>query len=177
MAVRKIRIYGSSILRAKAQPVMEVTLQTKKLIKDMAETMYENEGVGLAANQVGVSEQIMIVDVGQGLLVFINPLIEESWEEEVGEEGCLSIPDISVEVKRAGKIKVKGWDEEGREIKIEADGFLARAIQHEVDHLNGIFITDRISFLRRQLIGSQLKRLEGHSGRAGVDPGKHHSPL
>ena len=162
MAVRKIRIYRDPILREKAQPVTEVTPETKKLIKDMAETMYENEGLGLAANQIGISEQIMIVDVGKGLLVLINPRVRESRGEESVEEGCLSLPDIRVEVRRAKKIKVRGLNEEGRKIEIEAEGLLARAIQHEIDHLNGILITDRTSFARRQLISSQLKRLKGH---------------
>ncbi len=177
MAVREIRTYGDSILREKTQPVTEVTPQTKKLIKDMAETMYENEGVGLAANQIGIGKQIMTVDVGEGLLALINPRVMESRGEESVEEGCLSLPDIKVEVRRAKKIKVRGLNEEGREIEIAAGGFLARAIQHEIDHLNGILITDRISLARRQLLRSRLKRLEGHSGRAGVGPGKHHSLL
>ncbi|MCD5401381.1 peptide deformylase [candidate division NPL-UPA2 bacterium] len=159
MAVRKIRIYGDPILREKAHPVKEVNPQTKKLIKDMAETMYENKGLGLAANQIGIGEQVMTVDVGEGLLVLINARVMESRGEESVEEGCLSLPDIKVEVKRAKKIKVRGLDEEGRGIEIEAEGLLARAIQHEIDHLNGILIADRISFVRRQLISSQLKRL------------------
>lgn len=163
MAVRKIRVYGDPILREKTQLVGEVTPQTKKLIKDMTETMYENEGLGLAANQIGIGKQIMTVDVGQGLLVLINPRIMESCGEESAEEGCLSLPDIKVEVKRARKIKVRGLNEEGGRIEIEAEGLLARAIQHEIDHLNGMLIADRISFVRRQLIGSQLKKLERRS--------------
>ncbi len=159
MAVRKIRIYGDPILREKAQSVAEVTPETQKLIKEMAETMYENEGLGLAANQIGIGKQIMTVDVGQGLLVLINPRVGESGGEESAEEGCLSLPGIKVEVKRAKKIKVRGRDEEGREVEIEAEGLLARAIQHEIDHLNGILITDRISLARRQLINPQLKKL------------------
>lgn len=158
--MRKIKIYGDPILREKAQPVLEVTPQIKKLIKDMAEIMYENEGLGLAANQIGIGKQIMTVDVGQGLLALINPRIEESCGEESVEEGCLSLPNIKIRVKRAKMIKVRGLNERGRKIKIEAEGLLARAIQHEIDHLNGILITDRISLARRQLISSQLKKLK-----------------
>lgn len=158
--VREIRIYGDPVLREKAHPVRELNPQTKKLIEDMAETMYGNEGVGLAANQIGIGEQIMTVDVGEGLLILVNPRVMESCGEESAQEGCLSLPDIKVEVRRARKIKVRGLNEEGKEIEMEAGGLLARAIQHEIDHLNGILITDRIGFARRQLINSRLKRLE-----------------
>ncbi len=165
MTVREIRIYGDPILREKAHPVTEVNLQTKKLIEDMAETMYENEGVGLAANQIGVNEQIMTVDVGQGLLVLLNPRILNSSGEESAEEGCLSLPDIKVKVERATGINVRGLNEEGIEIEMEVEGLLARAIQHEIDHLNGMLITDRISFARNQLLSSQLNRLEARGSR------------
>ena len=165
MTVKEIRIYGDPILIGKAQPVKEVNPRTKELIKDMTETMYENEGVGLAANQIGVDAQIMTVDVGEGLLVLINPRVMESCGEDSAEEGCLSLPDIKVAVSRARKIKVRGLNEEGREIEIETEGLLARAIQHEIDHLNGVLITDRIGFARRHLISSQLKRLKKRSGR------------
>jgi peptide deformylase len=163
MAVREIRIYGDPGLRKKAHSVKEVNSQTKSLIKDMVETMHENRGVGLAANQVGAEEQVMIVDTGEGLLVLINPRVVNSSGEESDVEGCLSLPDIRVGVRRAKKIDVRGLNEEGEEFDIETEGFLSRAIQHEMDHLNGILITDRISLARRQLIKSQLKRLEERS--------------
>ncbi len=163
MTVREIRIYGDPVLRKKAHPVKEVNSQTKSLIKDMVETMHENRGVGLAANQVGVEEQVMIVDTGEGLLALINPRIVDSSGEESAEEGCLSLPDIRVGVRRAKKIGVRGLNEEGKEIDIETEGFLSRAIQHEMDHLNGILITDRISLARKQLLKSQLKRLQERS--------------
>lgn len=163
MAVREIRIYGDPVLRKKAHPVKEVNSQTKNLIKDMVETMHENRGVGLAANQVGVEEQVMIVDTGEGLLALINPRVVNSSGEESAEEGCLSLPDIRVGVRRAKKIGVRGLNEEGKEIDMETEGFLSRAIQHELDHLNGILITDRISLARKQLIKSQLKKLQERS--------------
>ena len=163
MAVREIRVYGDPVLRKKAHPVREVSSETKRLIKDMVETMHENRGVGLAANQIGVDEQVMIVDTGKGLLALINPRIVNSSGEKSAEEGCLSLPDIRVGVRRAEKIGVRGLNEEGKEINIETEGFLSRAIQHEMDHLNGILITDRISLARRQLIKSQLKKLQERS--------------
>jgi peptide deformylase len=163
MAVREIRIYGDPGLRKKAYPVKEVNSQTKRLIKDMVETMHENRGVGLAANQIGVDKQVMIVDAGEGLLALINPRVVDSSGEESDEEGCLSLPDIRVGVRRAKKIGIRGLNEEGEEIDIETEGFLSRAIQHEMDHLNGILIIDRISLARRQLIKSQLKRLQERS--------------
>ena len=143
MAVREIRICGDPILREKAHSVREARPGMKELIKDMAETMYENEGVGLAANQIGVDERVLTVDVGEGLLVLINPRIVDSSGEESVEEGCLSLPGLKVEVRRARKVKVRGLNEEGREIEIEAEGLLARAIQHEIDHLDGVLIADR----------------------------------
>lgn len=143
MAVREIRIGGDPILREKAHSVREASPGMRGLIKDMAETMYENEGVGLAANQIGVDERVLTVDVGEGLLVLINPRIVDSSGEESVEEGCLSLPGLKVEVRRARKVKVRGLNEEGREIEIEAEGLLARAIQHEIDHLDGVLIADR----------------------------------
>ncbi|NOX97748.1 MAG: peptide deformylase [Nitrospirae bacterium] len=163
MAMREIKIYGDPILREKTCLVREITPRTKELIKDMAETMYGSKGVGLAANQIGVDAQIMTVDVGRGLLVLVNPRVLSSFGEESAEEGCLSLPDIRVGVRRAAKVKVEGLNEEGKEVEIEAEGLLARAIQHEIDHLNGILITDRISLARRHLLSSHLKKLEGSS--------------
>ena len=133
----------------------------------MAEIMYKEEGIGLAANQIGIDRQIMTVDTGKGLLVLINPQVMESYGEESAEEGCLSLPDIRVQVKRAQEIIVGGLNEEGKKIKIKTGGLLARAIQHEIDHLNGILIIDRISFVRRQLISSRLKELERDNGQIG----------
>lgn len=148
------------MLREKARAVAEVTDEVRNLIKGMAGTMYENKGIGLAAPQVGVKSRVIVVDGGQGLLALINPQILSSLDEELAEEGCLSLPEITIEVKRAKKIRVKGLSEEGKNIEIEAEGLLARAIQHEVDHLNGILMIDRISYARRQLLRSQLKKLE-----------------
>ncbi|MCD5390531.1 peptide deformylase [candidate division NPL-UPA2 bacterium] len=158
----EIRKYGDPVLREKARAVAEVTDEVRELIKDMAGTMYENKGIGLAAPQVGVKSRVIVVDGGQGLLALINPEILSSPEagEELAEEGCLSLPEITVEVKRARKIRVKGLSEKGKNIETEAEGLLARAIQHEVDHLNGILMIDRISYARRQLLRSQLKKLE-----------------
>jgi len=161
--VRGIRIYGDPILRKKTHLVREVTPQVRELIKEMAGIMYGNGGIGLAANQIGIDTQIMTVDVGEGLLVLINPHIVNNSGEESVEEGCLSLPDIRVGVKRAAKVTVRGLNAEGEEVEIEAEGLLARAIQHEADHLKGILITDRIGLARRQLLRTQLKKLEKHA--------------
>ena len=157
----EIKIYPDAVLRNPSKPVMNLDGQVIKLIDAMAETMYCNRGIGLAAPQLGSLNQIMIANLGEGLLTLINPQIMELKGEESisGEEGCLSVPGITVEIKRNKKIVVKGTDREGKEVFIEAEDLLARVIQHEIDHLNGILIIDRISKVRRQLISGKLKEL------------------
>lgn len=142
-----IRKIGDPVLRTKSKEVSEVTDKTKELLENMAETMYAASGVGLAAPQVGILQQIVVIDVGDehGLVQLINPVItEQSNEKEILEEGCLSIPDRNGEVIRSKKVTVKALNREGKEIKIRADGYMARAIQHEVDHLNGILFIDKV---------------------------------
>ena len=146
----KIKIYGNPILRSKAQVVTEITGELRELIKDMFETMRQNNGVGLAATQVGVKQRVIVTDAGEEPLVIINPEIVNRRGEEIAEEGCLSFPGIKANIKRAKNITAKGLNENGEEIVLEATGILARVIQHEVDHLNGILIVDRMSPAERE---------------------------
>ena len=129
------------------------------LIKDMAETMYADSGVGLAAPQVGVSKRIILVDGEEdGLIVLINPMIIKSEGEAVAEEGCLSIPGIYSQVKRASKVTVKALNENGDPIEITKEALTARALQHEIDHLDGILFVDRIGRMERQMLLNKLKK-------------------
>ena len=144
MAIRIIRKDEDPILRKKAKKVEKINERVETLIKDMRETMYDADGVGLAATQVGVLKRIILVDVGEGLLEMINPEILESCGEEVDEEGCLSLPGVNGVVPRPEAVTVKGLNPEGQEIIIEAKNLFARAICHEIDHLNGVLFTDRM---------------------------------
>jgi len=159
MAVREIRILGDPVLRTPAEPVAEVDDEVRQLIDDMLETMYDADGVGLAAPQVGVSRRVIVIDVREpdvAPFALVNPVIVERADEvERGEEGCLSIPGLRDIVERSAKVVVEGLDRDGLPRRIEAEGLLARALQHEVDHLDGILFIDRISPLKRQML---LKR-------------------
>ena len=144
MAIRNIRINGDEVLRKKCKVVTEITPRTLKLIKDMAETMYEADGVGLAAPQVGILQRIFVIDVfdDYGLRVFINPEILEVSGTQLGEEGCLSVPGEAAEVERPNYVKVKAINEKGEEFILEATELLARAILNENAHLNGKLFID-----------------------------------
>lgn len=144
MALRNIVNYKKSdILRKKSRYVDNIDKRTLQLIDDMVETMYKENGVGLAAPQVGVLKRVIVVDIGNGLIKLINPEIIEQEGEQQDIEGCLSIPNIIGEVIRPYKVKIKGLNENGEEIEIEATELLARAFCHEVDHLNGILFIDK----------------------------------
>jgi peptide deformylase len=144
MAIRIIVKQPDPVLREKAKPVPAVTPNIQKLLTDMAETMYDAPGVGLAAPQIGISKRVIVIDVGDehGLIEMVNPEIMEAAGEQFGPEGCLSIPNLQGDVRRKDRIKVKGLDRNGKEYVIEAAGFLSRAFQHEIDHLNGVLFTD-----------------------------------
>ena len=147
------------ILRQKSKEAKEVTQDMKELIEDMAETMKESQGVGLAAPQVGVLRRIIIVKTQDGPQAFVNPkIIRKSKKKETEEEGCLSLPGIRLEIKRAKEVEVEALDKEGREIKIKVQDLTARIIQHEIDHLDGILFIDRIPFWRRWKIGRKLSK-------------------
>lgn len=144
MAIRNIRKNGDEVLRKKCKPVKEITQRTLKLLDDMADTMYEADGVGLAAPQVGILQRIFVIDVydDHGLRVFINPEILEVSGSQVGEEGCLSIPNEFEDVERPSYVKVKALNEKGEEFILEGTDLLARAILHENDHLEGKLFID-----------------------------------
>lgn len=142
MAVYQIVEIGSDVLRERAMEVKDVTPSITKLLDNMADTMYDAKGVGLAAPQIGVSKRVIVVDIGEGLIELINPVFLEKAGEECDEEGCLSIPGVTGEVCRAASVKVEGLNRQGELQVIEAEGYLARALQHEVDHLNGILFVD-----------------------------------
>ncbi|NLM10690.1 MAG: peptide deformylase [Clostridiaceae bacterium] len=145
MAIREIRKKGDEVLRKKSKPVKEINDRTNQLIDDMLETMYNAEGVGLAAPQVGILRRICVIDVGEGPIVLINPeKIEESAEQIQAAEGCLSIPGIYGEVKRPERVVVKALDREGKSFTVEGTGMLARALCHEMDHLDGILFEDKV---------------------------------
>ncbi|MBM7685506.1 peptide deformylase [Defluviitalea raffinosedens] len=144
MALRQIRKDGDEILRKKSKEVKEITPSILTLLDDMAETMYHAEGVGLAAPQVGVLKRIVVIDVGDGIIELINPEIIEEEGEQIGAEGCLSIPGLSGEVKRPQRVKVKALNRHGEEIILEGEGLLAVAFCHEIDHLNGVLFTDKV---------------------------------
>ena len=155
-----IRIYGDNVLRKKACSVSKVTSETRELVSQMLDIMYKNKGVGLAAPQVGISERIVVVDIGEGPLALINPEIISKEGEDVGDEGCLSIPEITVEIKRSQKILVTGLNTYGKTIKVKAINLMARALQHEIDHLNGTLIIDHADIQKRQMINGKLKKLK-----------------
>lgn len=162
MAILEIKEYGDSVLRERALPVEEVTPEILNLIKDMTETMYTASGVGLAASQVGVPKRIILVDEEEdGLIVLINPVIIKSEGEILAEEGCLSVPDIYSQVKRSLKVTVKALNQNGDPIEITKEDLTARALQHEIDHLDGILFIDRIGRMERQMLLNKLKKKKG----------------
>ncbi len=144
MAIRQIRFDGDPILRKFSREVKDINDRIKILLDDMAETMYENDGVGLAAPQVGVLRQVVVIDIGDGLIKLINPEIIESEGENIDVEGCLSVPNRVGTVKRPDRVKVKYLNEFGEEKIIDGTGLLAKALCHEIDHLNGILFIDKI---------------------------------
>ncbi len=144
MAIRIIVKEPDEVLHKKAKEITKITPNVQKLLTDMAETMYDADGVGLAAPQVGILKRAIVVDVGDehGLIELINPEIVASSGEQLGSEGCLSIPALNGEVRRAMEVTVKGLDRDGKEITVTGSELLARALQHEIDHLNGVLFTD-----------------------------------
>lgn len=167
MAIRRILTYPEPSLRNPSQEVANITGDTVRWIDDMVQTMYAAPGVGLAAPQVGLDQRIIVVDVGeqeedgapgQHLVKLINPVIVEREGEIVWEEGCLSVIDFRAEVKRAGHILVRGFDPDQREIQIEAEGLLAVALQHEIDHLEGKLFIDHVSRLKRDMYAKRVRK-------------------
>ena len=163
MAVLDIQKYPEPVLKEKARPVEEISKDIQRLIDDMADTMYEAPGIGLAANQVGALHRVIVFDVtpkeeGRNLSVIINPEIVACSGELVHQEACLSVVDYSCDVRRKACVTVTGLDREGKPVQIEAQELLAVVLQHEIDHLDGILFIDRISRLKRSLYNRQLKK-------------------
>lgn len=169
MAVLDIVTYPDERLKTKAQPVAEVDDEIRQLIDDMAETMYAAPGIGLAANQIGVLKRIAVVDADYpdgepNLIAMVNPEIIERDGEIEWEEGCLSFPEVLEEVTRAAKIKLRALDRNGEPFELEAEQLLAVALQHELDHLEGVTLIDRVSFLKRRMIHRQLLKTKSSTG-------------
>jgi len=147
-----IQVLGSSILRVETTPVAQITDDLQRLIDDMFETMYAAQGIGLAAPQVGRSERLAVLEVEGERIVAINPEVVEESGTDRAEEGCLSIPDIYGEVDRSARVVVEATDREGKPFAVEADGLLARCLQHEIDHLHGKLFIDYLSFLKKRAV-------------------------
>jgi len=149
MTVMHIRKAGDKVLKEQAVPVAKIDRRIKHLLDDMVHTMYQAEGVGLAAPQVGVSLRIIVIDAGDGLIELINPVLSECEGSECSTEGCLSIPGIYGEVERGTNVKVEGFNREGKKVCITATGLLSRALQHEIDHLDGVLFIDRATSIHK----------------------------
>ena len=144
MAIRELRIVPDEILRKKAKPIAEMTPRLKTLAKDMFNTMTYEDGVGLAAPQVGILKRMFVVGIGDVRLCFVNPEILETSGEQTGDEGCLSVPGMAGQVTRPNYVKVKALDEDMNEVEYEGEGLLARAFCHEIDHLDGHMYTELV---------------------------------
>lgn len=144
MAIRQIRIMGDKVLEKKCREVTEMTPRMRELIEDMLDTMYDAEGVGLAAPQVGVLRRIVVIDVGEGPIVMVNPVILETDGSQTGSEGCLSLPGQAGNVTRPNYVKVRAFDQNMEEYELEGTELLARAICHECDHLEGIMYVSKV---------------------------------
>jgi len=163
MAVLDIKKYPAPVLKKKAAAVSVFDEELQKLIEDMVETMYAAPGVGLAAPQVGVSKRLAVIDISSRddqhpLIVLINPCVLRTAGEVEFEEGCLSIPEYTAKVKRSESLVVRAHDRNGDEVEIEADGLLAIALQHEIDHLDGFLLIDRISPIKREFFKKRYKK-------------------
>lgn len=167
MATLPILTYPDPRLRSRSSSVETINIEIKRLLDDMAETMYDAPGVGLAAPQVGVNVRAIVIDItakeedSPGLIKLINPDIIYSEGEQIGEEGCLSIPGFASLVRRKESLRVRGLNEEGKLSEIDASGLFARVLQHEIDHLDGILFIDRLSRLKRELFKKRIDKVFG----------------
>jgi len=159
--MKSIYTYPHPVLRRNAGRVEEIDSEVRSLIDEMIEIMYRDDGIGLAAPQIGVSRRIIVVDAGEGLKCMVNPeILEQNDEFESMEEGCLSLPGIRVPVSRSRKIRVQGLDVSGESVMLSLEGLMARVYQHEIDHLDGVLIIDRASSIHRTLVRGKLRELE-----------------
>jgi len=171
MAVRPIRAYPEAVLRQKAQPITTIDADLQRLIDDMIETMYAAPGIGLAAPQVGISLQVFVVDITGGqdaeaLQIFINPKIVSMVGRVREDEGCLSVPGIHGPALRAERVVMRGLNRDAQEVEVEGEGLLARALQHEMDHLLGKLFFDRMGMVGRDLIKRKYKRVQRQNPRS-----------
>jgi peptide deformylase len=163
MSILDIKTYPDSFLKRKSAPLEKDGKDLQKLIDDMTETMQAAEGVGLAAPQVGVHKRVIVIDVRRhyderGLLALINPEIVLAEDMVDSEEGCLSVPDFMAHIKRAARVVVKGLDRDFNAVEFEATGLLAKALQHEIDHLEGVLIVDRLSAIKREFFEKRFRK-------------------
>jgi len=172
--VRDILLYPDPLLKQKAKPVVKIDATIRALVRDMAETMYAAEGVGLAAPQVGVLRRVLVVDTsakqeGQKLVAFVNPELATAEGRTTYNEGCLSIPGEAEDIERFAKVTVRALGLDGEPFELEADGLLAIALQHEMDHLDGVLFVDRLSSLKRGLIRKRMLKykIEHKKGQPG----------
>jgi len=173
MAQLTVRIYGDPVLRKIADPVEKIDDEIRRLAADMLETMYANDGVGLAANQVGVLKRIFVMDLqleenNPGPMVFLNPEIKNPKGTEIMEEGCLSVPGVRGDVKRASEIDFEAMTLDGEKVAIHAEGLLARVLLHETDHLNGRLFVDYLSPVKKMMIREELRALEKKAAKLQV---------
>jgi peptide deformylase len=166
MAIRTILHYPDPRLRVKAEPVREVTPEIVRLLDDMAETMYAAPGVGLAANQIGENRRIFIVDIASedepsNLIEFINPEIVARQGDQTWAEGCLSFPGVTEEIKRALEVTVRATSRDGKAFELTAEGLLAVAIQHELDHLDGVLMIDHLGVLKKRIVNRKMQKQRG----------------
>jgi len=165
MAVRTILHYPDPRLREKALPVAEITPAIQQLVDDMAETMYAAPGVGLAATQIGEPHRIFVIDTAgedepSDLKVFVNPEIVASEGKITWEEGCLSFPSVTEDIDRKARVRVRALDREGKAFELDAEGLLAVAVQHELDHLDGVLMIDHMGALKKRIVDRKMRRRE-----------------
>jgi peptide deformylase len=178
MSAYSVRVYGDPVLKQVAREVDKVDGSLVRLVEDMVETMYDSEGAGLAAPQVGVQKRLFVYDVGEGPQAMINPTIVETDGEWYHDEGCLSIPGLRLGIVRPDRVHVKGFDVDGNEVSLEADEFLGRVFLHEVDHLDGVLMVERLEddmrkqalrVLRDRALGLDTTAMEAKLVSAGSD--------
>ena len=164
MSIQPIRTYGDPVLKTLATDVVEIDSKIAKLVADMIETMYEAPGVGLAAPQVGVEKRLFVYDIGDGPATILNPRITESDGEWVYEEGCLSVPGLYFEIVRPAQVHLEGIDLDGNAVSIEASELLGRVFQHEVDHLDGILLLERLDDAQLKVAKKELRKRAMEAG-------------
>ena len=167
----QIRVLGDPVLRQEALPIENIDGRVVRMVKDMVPVMYEAEGIGLAAPQVGIQKRLLVYDMGEGPQTLVNPQITESDGEWAFEEGCLSVPGLSFDIIRPKQVHLVGRDLEGNEVSIEADELLSRLFQHELDHLDGILLLDHLDRDQRKAALSRWREIQSLRGADDLSPG------